>query len=236
MKRIWKTVETAPANGGWQVMLDAKAIKKPGGAALTLPLAPLAEAIADEWRQAGLDGKDIKPDDLPLTRLATTAIDRVPANRAELITQLAAYGANDMLCYRAETPRELVEREHAAWAPWLAWAASQYGVMLNFGTGVIPITQPPETTEIFAAALAGFNNFSLAALGVTVPAMGSLILGLALARNELTPEAAFSLATLEECFQIERWGTDDISEERRLAILTDLQLCKRFIEVCDGDQ
>lgn len=232
MKRIWKTVETRAAESGWHVLLDAKPLKKPGNAALILPFAPLAEAIADEWRQAGLTGQDIKPDDLPLTRLATTAIERVPANRAELITQLAAYGANDMLCYRAEAPPSLVEREEAAWAPWLAWAASRYDVTLNTGTGITPITQPPETTAIFAAALTGFSHFELAALGVAVPAMGSLILGLALALGELTPQAAFDLSTLEETSQIERWGSDDLAEERRLATLTDLQLCTRFIALC----
>lgn len=232
MKRIWKTVEARQADAGWHILLDAKPVKKPGGDALALPHPALAEAIADEWRQAGLDGTDIKPDDLPLTRLATTAIDRIPAHRPDLINQLAAYGANDMLCYRAETPLALVEREAAAWNPWLAWAARTYGVTLATGTGITPITQPPETTEIFAAALGLCNDAELAALGVAVPAMGSLILGLALAAGEITPEMAFELSTLEETFQIERWGTDDLSESRRLAILTDLQLCARFIELC----
>jgi chaperone required for assembly of F1-ATPase len=232
MKRIWKTVQTQAAESGWHVLLDTKPIKKPGGAALHITQTPLADAIADEWRQAGLDGADIKPDDLPLTRLATTAIDRVPANRAELIRQLAAYGANDMLCYRSETPPSLVEREAAAWDPWLTWAAQTYGITLATGIGITPITQPPETTAIFEAVLSHFTNPDLAALGVAVPAMGSLILGLALAAGELTPKTAFELSTLEETFQIERWGTDDLSEARRLNILTDLQLCTRFMEMC----
>jgi len=232
MRRIWKTVETAPHEAGWRVLLDAKPIKKPGGAALTLAHAKLAEAIADEWRQAGLDGADIKPDDLPLTRLATTAIDRVPTHRGELIGQLASYGANDMLCYRAEGPPTLVEREDAAWNVWLAWAGQKYGVALATGTGITPVTQPAGTIAIFAEALAKFSNVELAALGVAVPAMGSLILGLALAAGEITPETAFELSTLEESFQIERWGTDDLSESRRLAILTDLQICARFIALC----
>jgi chaperone required for assembly of F1-ATPase len=231
MKRIWKTVETRQADAGWHILLDAKPVKKPGGAALILPHPALAEAIADEWRQAGLDGADIKPDDLPLTRLATTAIDRIPTHRPELINQLAAYGANDMLCYRAETPPTLVDREDAAWDPWLAWAAQIYGVRLTIGTGITPITQPPEATEIFAAALGLCTDAELAALGVAVPAMGSLILGLALAAGEISPQTACELATLEETFQIERWGTDDLSESRRLAILTDLQLCARFLSL-----
>jgi chaperone required for assembly of F1-ATPase len=232
MKRIWKTVETAAADSGWNVLLDAKPIKKPGGAPLQVTQARLAEAIADEWRQAGLDGAEIKPDDLPLTRLATTALDRVPAHRAELISQLAAYGANDMLCYRSETPPALAEREAAAWNPWLTWAAAKYGVRVSTGTGITPIIQPPDTTAIFSAALKTFSHAGLAALGVAVPAMGSLILGLALATAEITPESAFELSTLEESFQIERWGPDNLAESRRLAILTDLQLCARFIELC----
>ena len=59
---------------------------------------PLAEAIAAEWAEAP---ENFTPDDVPLTRLVATAQERVRTHRAAIIDQLAAYGRNDLLCYRA---------------------------------------------------------------------------------------------------------------------------------------
>ncbi|OYV35117.1 MAG: hypothetical protein B7Z81_09140 [Acidocella sp. 20-61-6] len=233
MKRIWKSVDTIEATNGFNVLLDGKPIKKPSGTPLTIPFSALAEAVAEEWRGAGLDGGDIKPDDLPLTRMATTAIDRVATSYNEIIDQLVSYGLNDALCYRTETPASLAALEQSQWQPWLTWAAETYGVVLNTGFGITPIAQPPGTAETFSAALRAFDIYELTALGVAVPAMGSLVLGLALTAHRLDAQTAFDISHIEEKFQVERWGTDDLAEERRLAILTDLQLCVRFMALCD---
>ncbi len=233
MKRIWTSVETIETTGGFTVLLDRKPIKKPSGTPLTMPFAALAEAVAAEWRSAGLDGGEIKPDDLPLTRMTTTAIDRVAKSYDDIINQLVGYGLNDALCYRAETPASLAALEQAQWQPWLNWATDTYGVKLNTGFGITPIIQPPGTADVFHEAMRAFDIYQLTALGVAVPALGSLVLGLALSQHKLDAQTAFDIAHIEEKFQVERWGTDDLAEERRLAILTDLQLCVRFMALCD---
>jgi chaperone required for assembly of F1-ATPase len=233
MKRIWTSAKAHETTDGWQVLLDGKPIKKPSGTALLIPFPALAEAIAAEWRGAGLDGGDIKPDDLPLTRMATTAIDRVAKSYDEIINQLVCYGLNDALCYRAETPVSLAALEQAQWQPWLNWAEKTYNIPLNTGFGITPVVQPPDTVEKFGAVLQSFDIYQLTALGVAVPAMGSLVLGLALATGQLDAPTAFEISHVEEKFQIERWGTDELAEERRLNILTDLHLCVGFIALCD---
>jgi len=232
MKRIWQTAEAVRTGAGFGVALDGRALRKPGGAALVVPQAGLAEAIAAEWREAGLDGGDIIPDDLPLTRLATTAIDRVPAARAGIIRQLAAYALHDLLCYHADQPPELTARQGAAWSPWLAWAADTHGLRLNTGSGITPIPQPPETEAIATRFLEQQTEFNLAGLGVAIPATGSFVLGLALLAEALDPNAACRLALLDEIFQAERWGADDDAAARRAAILADLQLCATFWKLC----
>ncbi len=232
MKRIWKTVETIAAGQGFHITLDGKPIKKPSGGGLMIPFPALAVGIAEEWRGAGLDGKDIKPDDLPLTRMATTALDRVATSYADIINQLVGYGLNDALCYRAEGPPSLNAQETAQWQPWLDWAAATYGVALRTGVGVQPITQPEDTAPKFQKALQAFDIYQLTALGVAVPAMGSLVLGLALANGRIDALTAFNVSQLEENYQIERWGIDDLAEQRRAGILADLHLCVRFMELC----
>lgn len=232
MKRVWTEARAVPAEGGFSVMLDGKILKIPGGTSLIVPFEALAGAIAAEWGRAGLDGRDIRPDDLPLTRLATTAIGRVSLVRDEIITALAAYGLHDLLCYRAETPAALAKEEAEHWQPWLDWAARAYDVPLNIGTGITPVPQPSDTQPKFAAALERFDDFQLTVLGVAVPALGSLILGLALATGALTSADALRLATVDEVFQERKWGTDADGARARDVILADLSSCVRFMALC----
>jgi chaperone required for assembly of F1-ATPase len=75
---------------------------------------------------------------------------------------------------------------------------------------------------------------ALAALGVAVPALGSLVLGLALAEGRLEAVQAHALATLDETFQEELWGRDVLAIERRRRIGAELQVAGRFLQLCRG--
>lgn len=228
MKRFWAVAEVAAAGGVYTVLLDGKAVRVPEGGELALPFAPLATAIAAEWQAAPAT---FTPDDLPLTRLAATAQHRVPAHRAQIIADLAAYALHDLLCHRAEDPA-LAEEETAAWNPWLAWAARQYGVTLATGAGIATIPQPAETLPAFTAALTALPDATLAGLGVIIPALGSLILGLAVAAGALAPAAACTLAELDALWQESRWGADEDAAARRAAIAADVAVCTRFMVLC----
>ncbi|PNB30175.1 ATPase, partial [Pseudomonas sp. FW305-130] len=76
----------------------------------------LAEAVAEEWR--AVEG-EINPLAMPLTGLANAAIDRVSPDPALFARGLATYAESDLLCYRADAPEDLVERQAAAWDPLL---------------------------------------------------------------------------------------------------------------------
>ncbi|HEX7390722.1 MAG TPA: ATP12 family chaperone protein, partial [Acidiphilium sp.] len=99
MKRFWQSAVPVVAGDGFGVSLDGKPVRLPGGAPLAVPSRPLAEAIATEWQDAG---KTVMPDDLPLTRLAGTAIERIAPDPEPVRASLLAYGGSDLLCYRAE--------------------------------------------------------------------------------------------------------------------------------------
>ena len=66
--------------------------------------------------------------------------------------------------------------------------------------------QPDAARTAFTEALQGFGDADLAGLGVIVPALGSLVLGLAVAAGELAPDAARDLAELDALWQAGRWG------------------------------
>jgi chaperone required for assembly of F1-ATPase len=232
MKRFWSATHVTQTQAGFTIRLDDKPLRLPGGE-LILTSEPLAQAIAAEWATAGgAAAQNFTPDDLPLTRLAITARDRIGPHRADIIRQLTAYGLNDLLCYRAETPPALAVQEAEAWDPWLDWAAARFQAQLFIGTGISPVSQPPATAAAFTAALDALTDQNLAALGVITPALGSLVLGLALAEAALTPAAACDLAHLDELFQAQQWGHDPQSAARRADILKDVAVSTRFMMLC----
>jgi chaperone required for assembly of F1-ATPase len=229
MKRFWQTTRIIAHNTQFQVQLDEKPLKLPGGKTLTVPFQPLAEAIAAEWGNAG---EQFTTDDLPLTRLAATAQDRVRHNRPEIIRQLTAFGMNDLLCYRAAGEPALAAREDEVWQPWIDWADHHLGIRLALTSGITHLDQSPECQAGFIARLTEMTDYQLAGLGVIVPALGSLVLGLAVEAGALPPDAACDCAQLEERWQEERWGADDEAVARRRAVLEDVAVSAQFIRLC----
>jgi chaperone required for assembly of F1-ATPase len=213
-RRFWEEVIVAPVDDGFAVRLDARDLRTPLQAPLVVPTAPLAEAIAEEWR---VIEAEIDPERLPFTKSANTAIDRVAREREAVIETIAAYGDADLLCYRAEDPAPLRERQSAAWDPWLDWAAQRLDAPLVPVEGVIHRPQAPESLAALRAEVARFDALGMTALHDLVALSGSLILGLAVGRGDLAAVEAWEISRLDEAWQIEQWGVDD--EAAALAVV-----------------
>ena len=232
MKRFYRDAQAIARAGGFAVELDGKPLRTPAKHELIVPTHALAEAMADEWRNQGVT---LKPLALPLTRLVSTAIDRVVPRRAEVIAEIAKYAATDLLCYRAGDPPELTQRQHEAWQPLLDWAEARYDAPLAITHGITPIAQSKAALEALERAVAAYDAVTLVALHLAVTTCGSLILGLALIEKRLAPEEAFAAAQLDESFQIERWGEDPEQTQRRAALKDDIALAARFTRLLRGD-
>jgi chaperone required for assembly of F1-ATPase len=230
MKRFWDTATLAPTDHGFAVLLDGRPMHLPGGPELRIRPRLLAETIAAEWQAAGgAKGGEMSFADTPLTRLAGTAQERVAPDPAPTIDAIARYGENDLLCYRAATPESLVQRQARLWQPWLDWATLTYDAPLRVTTGIAPIRQHRDSVVALRRAVAALEVEVLAALGIAVPALGSLVLGLALAAGKLDAPTAHALGALDELFQAEQWGDDAEAAARRAAIAADIALAARFI-------
>lgn len=210
------------------ILLDGRPMHLPGGAVLRVGPEALARAIAAEWQAAGADGREVSFDDTPLTRLAGTAQERIAPDPWPTIDAIARYAESDLLCYRADQPAKLVARQEAEWQPWLDWAVQEYGAPLRVTTGVAPIRQHRDSIAALREAVAAYDAYGLAALGIAVPALGSLVLGLALAEARLDPVRAYAVSALDELFQAELWGEDEEAAARRQAIAADVELAARF--------
>ena len=82
---------------------------------------------------------------------------------------------------------------------------------------------------VLRRAVEALDTDALAALGIAVPALGSLVLGLALVAGKLDAETAHALAALDELFQAEQWGDDEEAVNRRTSMLADIVLAARYI-------
>jgi chaperone required for assembly of F1-ATPase len=226
MKRFWSHAAIVSDRGLFAVELDGRPMRLPGGPLLRLKQRALADAIAAEWQAAG---DSFAVEDVPLTRLAGTAQERIVSDSVPTALAIAAYGETDLLCYRAERPDALVARQALLWQPWLDWAHAAFGARLVVTTGLMPVAQPPDAIAALRDAVLALDAFVLAGLGVLVPALGSLVLGLAVASGQLAPDDAFRLSILDELFEEELWGVDADAEKRRAFVARDVADVARFM-------
>ena len=138
-KRFWTAATAEACDGGYTVRLDGRPVKTPAKAAFVVPTLAMAQASAAEWdAQTGV----IKPETMPVTRAINSALDKLTQQFDEVVNLLAAYGASDLLCYRATGPEGLIERQAAGWDPLLQWSADTLGAPLVVTSGIVPIAQP----------------------------------------------------------------------------------------------
>ena len=228
-KRFWKEAVAEPCPGGFTVRLDARPVRTPLKAALILPSLEMATTIAAEWdAQTGL----VKPQTMPVTRAANSAIDKIVPQFAEVADLLAAYGASDLICYRATDPKALIARQAAAWDPMIAWAADSLHAPLVATAGVIHIAQDPASLDLLRAQLFALDPFRLAGIHDLIAISGSLVLALAVTHRRVTAQEAWALSRIDEHWQQELWGIDDEAAEyaahRRAAFLD----ADRFYALC----
>lgn len=233
-RRFWKTASAAPAsashaNGGFAVLLDDRPLRTPAKATLVVPTMALAQAIAAEWQAQ--EGK-VDPETMPLTRAANAAIDKVARQQAAVAAHLAEYGGTDLLCYRAALPPELAARQAAAWDPLLDWLAARHDAPLVAVQGVIHHPQPPESLRRLHGRVAALDPFTLTGFHDLVGLSGSLVLALAVIDGRLTPEAAWDASRLDEDWQEEQWGADEIATGAAAAKRAGFLAAARFVMLC----
>ncbi len=233
MKRFYGRAEAAAAGNGHHVLLDGRPLRTPAGRPLRLPGGGLAAAVAGEW---AAQGERIDPLAMPLTRLATTVVDLLPAGRPAVVAELSGFAGSDLLCYRVAHPRELVARQEREWQPWLDWAARKFAARLRVTAALDPVPQPEGAVRALTGAVEALDDWHLVGLHAATTVTGSLILGLALVHRELDAERAFRLAHLEEHWEIERWGRDPEQEARLATLRRDLATAARFLELLDGQR
>ncbi len=228
-KRFYKEAGVIESAGGLVgVGLDGRPVKTPAGSELAVGSRPLAEAMAAEWEA---QAETIDPHSMPLCKLSATAIDRLINNRDEVIGITLKIAETDLLCYRAEEPAELVQRQQASWQPELDWAKQELSAELAVTTGILPINQPENALLALQTALNELDDFELMGVSNAAAAAGSLVLAFSMQRRRLTAAAMFEKSVLEEKHQMEIWGEDAEALERHERIRADIADSALFLEL-----
>ena len=210
-RRFYENATVSETPTGRAVQLDGKPVHTPARRPLAAPTLAIAQALAAEWN-AQIDVVD--PAKMPLTRLANAIIDGVAETPKAVADEIKKYLASDLLFYRAGGPQGLVERQARHWDPILQWAAEALGAKFYLGEGVVHVAQP-EAALAAACGAVPDDPWRLGAAHVITTLTGSALIALAIARGQLSAEAAWQAAHADEDWNMEQWGRDEMAMQRR---------------------
>jgi chaperone required for assembly of F1-ATPase len=209
----------AGADEAGQVVLDGRVARTPARNALAAPSRALAEAIAAEWEA---QRELLDPATMPLTRLANAIIDAVVVSPGPVRDDVARYLGSDLLCYRAEQPERLVQRQTDTWDPVLDWARETLGARFVLSAGVTFVNQPAGAVKAAAQAIPS-DPWRLGAVHAMTTLMGSALLALAVLQGRMSAEEAWASAHLDEDWNMELWGRDEMALARRASRYAEMQ-------------
>lgn len=224
-KRFYKSVAATDQLG---IALDGRSVKTPLKAPLVLPTRALAEAVAAEW-DAQIDV--INPHAMPLTKLANTAIDRAISEKSKIVAEILEFAGSDMICYRAESPAGLVQRQKTHWDPIIAWAKTDLKAGFTVVNTITHKRQSPTTLQALEVHIEWLDPFSLVGVHNLTTLTGSALLAVMLAVGKIPTEAAWRAANLDENWQIEAWGEDDEAMARRTERLNEFSASVKFVNL-----
>ncbi len=214
-KRFYKTVSVAEGEAGFSVQLDGKPVRTPGKALLAVPTQAAAQLMAAEF---DAQVEIINPVSMPVVRLVNTAIDGVATDMQAVLEDVMRFSSSDLVCYRADAPEQLVQRQAEAWDPVLDWAQSALGARFLLAEGIVHVTQPRESVNAVGIWLKQREDaFRLSSIHLMTTLTGSALLALAVEAEAITPDEAWTLAHVDEDWTIEHWGDDAEATARRTA-------------------
>jgi chaperone required for assembly of F1-ATPase len=218
-RRFYRRAGVEDGEGEFRIALDGSPVRTPARRPLAAPSRPLAAAIAAEW---DAQAETIDPATMPLTRLANSILDAVAAAPAAVAADIEKYLGSDLLFYRAEGPQGLVERQARHWDPVLVWARETLGTQFVLAQGVVHVAQPQPALARARAALPG-DPWRLGAVHAITTLTGSALIALALLQARLTVDEAWDAAHVDEDWNLDQWGRDDMALQRRAGRRVEMQ-------------
>ena len=228
LKRFYKNASAQKQDDGYAILLDGRAAKTIGRKILTAPTLTLADAVTAEW---DAQVEFIERHLMPLTNLLSASIDRPNVAGDDLVDEILEFLKTDLVCYRADAPMVLVERQCAIWDPYIVWLDATFGAQLLTTKGIVAVAQPVEAIDAIRKSLCGQTAVALFGIKTATEITGSAVLALSLWKGAFEPRAIFDASRVDEKFQEERWGVDDEAEARTQRLAGEFAAVARYLSL-----
>ncbi|KAF2815782.1 ATP12-domain-containing protein, partial [Mytilinidion resinicola] len=241
LKRFWKDVSVKETPDGHQVFLDTRPVRTPTKDILTVPHGKhhLAAAIALEWDLLVSIQQALKTHNIPMTSLASRALDIQAADadekssvRNDIVKMMMRYLATDtLLCWApeknihdapqleeragTETLRKLqirVAKPIIAHLTTKVWPGVEI-TPITQEDSILPLPQPDMTKDVIRGWLSGLPAYELAGLERAVLASKSLLVGV-----RLLVEWSEHLSHLRDEAAGDRFGIEEAAEAASLEV------------------
>ncbi len=211
-KRFYSVATVAAENGAFAIKLDGRGARTPGKRTLALPTLAAGLIVAGEWNA---QIEVINPHLMPATRIVNTALDGVSTMMPEVAAEIAAFAGSDLVCYRAADPVGLVELQALHWNPVTDWAMDHLGAHFVLAEGIVHANQNSEALARISSAVGIYcDPIALACLHVMTTLSGSCLIALMAASGAMSSDAAWTAATVDEIWSLQRWGQDGEAAQR----------------------
>ena len=213
--------------GKYLLTINNKSLKTPDGNIIELPSIKLAKILLKDYESS------FKSKPLNIVRpikITNTAIDKIKPNNIFYINEITDNLNNDMICYFANSPVELVDLQNKDWLPLINYMKSSYNIELIYTSKLFSINQKPDSLLKLKNILNEINIFKLSAIYTLSQITKSIIISLALVNNKISAKKAFENSNLEELYQISKWGKDEEAFDRLNAIKVDIRNIKKYYD------
>ena len=228
MKKFWEKVSIKKiSSDSFCIMLDKRFLKTPLKRELVLPNLNLAQEIVKEWDQ---DSKNINTESMIFYSLISTSLDKIIDNKNLYINDILDYIDTDLICYRAENPKELVELQKNKWDPIILFLEKYIGTKVEVFQGILPKKQHANVHVKLNNIINQFDIFEISALHRITNITGSIFLSLCVLKKDISKNEVFELSLLDELWQAENWGFDEETSQKRKEISIELNKCISFLD------
>ena len=165
--------------------------------------------------------------------LISTAIDKVKDDRVSYIENILGFVNTDLICYRADSPNELVELQDQYKIK--VYVKKYIDAELETFIGVMPSKQSLEIFLKLKVLINSFSGIQISALYRMTNLTGSIFISLCILKGDVLKNKAFELSFLDELWQAKNWGIEEESSDKREKIARELNRIISFVELISNN-
>jgi len=227
MKKFWKKIEIRQSSSkNFHLLLDNNKLTTPMKKELVLPSEILVNEVLREWDQ---NSDNINIDDLVFYGVLSTAIDKVNLEKDAYVNDIIDFIDTDLICYRAESPNDLIALQNKSWNPILLLIEKYIDVKIKVFKGVMPSNQDQKVHTEIKKLISNLSDVQISVLHRITNLIGSIFLSLCILKKDLLKEDAFECSFLDELWQAKNWGHEEDALIKRNKIRLELNRLIHFV-------